>query len=174
MDLGSGPGTFLNEFLTRFPTAQGIWVDASDAMLGPAQELLARHGDRVSYVLGDVAKLSTLDVPDDCDVVTNSRVAHHFDPTGLTDFYRQVHGCLRTGGWLATLDHILPPGEWNTRYRTVIKEFAGSNAGKPTHPHYFPFPTPEGHMRSFADAGFVETDLAWRAMYTCLFLGRAG
>jgi SAM-dependent methyltransferase len=174
MDLGSGPGTFLNEFLTRFPRAQGVWVDASDSMLGRAQELLAPHGDRVDYVVGDIATLRDLDLPDGCDVVTNSRVAHHFDPAGLTDFYRQIRARLRPGGWLVTLDHILPPGDWDARYRRVIKEFAGPNAGEPTHPHYFPYPTPEGHLRSFADAGFVDTDLAWRAMYTCLFLGRAG
>jgi SAM-dependent methyltransferase len=143
-------------------------------MRDKARTLLEPYGDRVTYVVGDVAALAELDVPDDCDVVTNSRVAHHFDPEGLTAFYAQVRQRLAPNGWLATLDHIRPSDDWDRRFRAVIPEFAGPGAGQPTHPHYFPFPTVEGHFRSFADAGFVDVEMPWRAMYTCLFLGRAG
>ena len=71
-----------------------------------------------------------------------------------------------------TLDHILPPGDWDRRYREVLPIFAGPNAGKPTHPHYFPFPTMTDHLSAMADAGLTDCDLAWRTFYTCLFLGR--
>ncbi|MCU1666301.1 MAG: hypothetical protein JWR58_6366, partial [Pseudonocardia sp.] len=75
------------------------------------------------------------------------------------------------GGWLVTLDHIRPTDEWDSRFRTVLPAFAGSNAGKPTHPHYFPFPTVDDHLAALTAAGFDEVEMPWRAFYTCLFVG---
>jgi SAM-dependent methyltransferase len=172
MDLGSGPGTFLKVLLDRFPEARGVWVDSSPAMRQQATDVLRPVADRVSFVVGDVSDLAGLDVPHDCDVITNSRVAHHFDPAGLVRFYRQAAERLAAGGWVATLDHVLPGGTWDARLRAVLPEFAGPNAGKPTHPHYFPYPSVDDHLRSMADAGLDEVQMPWRAFYTCLFLGR--
>jgi SAM-dependent methyltransferase len=171
LDVGSGPGTFLDELLTCFPDAQGIWLDASEDMLESARRTLARHGERVSYVVADAAEFATLDLPAGIDVITNSRVAHHFELSGLRAFYRQAAERLAPGGWLVTLDHIRPTDEWDSRFRTVLPAFAGSNAGKPTHPHYFPFPTVDDHLAALTAAGFDEVEMPWRAFYTCLFVG---
>jgi SAM-dependent methyltransferase len=171
-DLGSGPGTVLAEYLTTFPDATGHWVDASPDMLEQARANLARFGGRVTFTIGDISELDKVDLPGDLDVITNSRVAHHFNPTDLTRFYAAAREHLTPQGWLVTLDHIRPEELWDKRFRTLLPTFAGPGAGKPTHPHYFPVPTIEEHLTSFADAGFGEFEMPWRAFYTCLFVGK--
>jgi SAM-dependent methyltransferase len=172
VDVGSGPGTFLATLLQTYPDARGVWIDASPGMQEQAEQRLAPFVGRVEYVVADAAHLAGIDAARDADVVLNSRVAHHFDHDGLVAFYLAAADVLRPNGWLVTLDHILPPGEWDRRYREVLPLFAGSNAGKPTHPHYFPFPSMTDHLSAMADAGLTDCDLAWRTFYTCLFLGR--
>lgn len=127
VDLGSGPGTYLAEMLSRYPSARGIWLDASAEVRDEAQARLGEYGDRVTYIVGDVG------LPADVDVITNSRVAHHFELAGLTRFYRAGFAALAPGGWMATLDHIRPTDKWNARLGGVLPIFAGRNAGKPTH-----------------------------------------
>lgn len=171
-DLGSGPGTVLKELLTMYPQARGYWVDASPDMLNEAKGNLREFDDRVSYVVADISELSKVDLPKDIDVVSNSRVAHHFDPVGLARFYGAARDILSPGGWLITLDHIRPTTEWDSRLREILPLFAGPNAGKPTHPHYFPYPTVAEHFAALADAGFTDVEMPWRAFYTCLFTAR--
>jgi SAM-dependent methyltransferase len=172
VDVGSGPGTFLNELLTQYPQARGVWLDASPEMLETAKSRLARHGDRVRYIVGDMNELASLDLPAGVDVLTNSRVAHHFQLPELRAFYAAGYGLLAPGGWLVTLDHIRPSEFWNASLRTVLPLFAGPNAGKPTHAHYYPFPTPEEHLECLRAGGFDNVDMPWRAFYTCLFMGQ--
>ncbi|MBB5788246.1 class I SAM-dependent methyltransferase [Jiangella mangrovi] len=172
VDVGSGPGTFLAALLEAYPEARGVWIDASPDMKERAAETLAPYAGRVEYVVGDAAELSTMEPARNADVVLNSRVAHHFDRPGLEAFYRDAAGLLVPGGWLVTLDHILPPGDWDRRYRDVLPIFAGPNAGKPSHPHYFPFPSMTDHLDALAGAGLTDADLAWRAFYTCLYVAR--
>ncbi|GFG50104.1 hypothetical protein CQY20_04260 [Mycolicibacterium agri] len=172
VDVGSGPGTFLATVLTAYPDARGVWVDASPGMREEAENRLGPFSDRVTFIVEDAMNLPTIDVARDADVVLNSRVAHHFDHDGLVAFYCAAASLLKPDGWLVTLDHILPPGDWDQRYRRVLPLFAGPNAGKPTHPHYFPFPTMNDHLAAMSAAGLVDNDVAWRAFYTCLVMGR--
>jgi len=171
LDVGSGPGAFLDELLTRYPDARGIWLDASQEMLAQARTKLASHGERVSYVVGEIAEFAELGLPTGIDVITNSRVAHHLQHAELVAFYREARSLLAPGGWLATLDHIRPTDEWNARFRTLLPEFAGPTAGKPTHPHFFPFPTVDEHIDAMKAASFDEVEMPWRAFYTCLITG---
>lgn len=173
VDVGSGPGTFLATVLQAYPDARGVWIDASPGMQEQAEQLLAPFADRVDYVVEDAARLATIEVAHGADVVLNSRVAHHFDHDGLVAFYAAAAQVLKPEGWLVTLDHILPPGDWDRRYRDILPVFAGPNAGKPTHPHYFPFPSMNDHLSAMTDTGLADCDLVWRTFYTCLFLGRA-
>lgn len=172
VDVGSGPGAFLATVLAAYPDARGVWIDASPGMREQAEERLGAFAGRVDYVVADAARLTDIDAAHGADVVLNSRVAHHFDGQGLIDFYAAAAAVLEPDGWLVTLDHVLPPGDWDRRYRDVLPVFAGPNAGKPTHPHYFPFPSVEAHLSAMTDVGLVDNDLAWRMFYTCLFLGR--
>jgi SAM-dependent methyltransferase len=172
VDVGSGPGTFLAAVLSAYPDARGVWIDASPGMKEQAEQQLEPFAGRVTYVVEDAARLDQIDVAHGADVVLNSRVAHHFDHNGLIAFYTAAAQLLTPQGWVVTLDHILPPGDWDRRYRVILPIFAGSNAGKPTHPHYFPFPSMTDHLSAMTDAGLADCDLAWRTFYTCLFVGR--
>jgi SAM-dependent methyltransferase len=117
VDVGSGPGAVLSVFLERFPSARGIWTDASEAMLGLARERLAPFGDRVEYRIVDMTDLAGAGLPPGADVITTSRAAHHLDREGLFAFYAQAAALLKPGGWLVNLDHIGPDDVWDQRRR---------------------------------------------------------
>jgi SAM-dependent methyltransferase len=172
VDLGSGQGTYLDWFLRAFPSARGTWVDANGAMENLARERLAALGDRVDYVLADIERLDELDLGA-ADVITTSRVLHHFSAESLRRVYRVAHELLRPGGFLFNLDHVGAPGEWDARYRRIRDRFTGARRRelKP-HRHDYPLPGPEEHLRWIADAGFETPDVAWRTFYTVLLVAR--
>ena len=44
--------------LQEFPSARGIWTDASEATLGLARDRLAEFGDRVEFRIADMTDLA--------------------------------------------------------------------------------------------------------------------
>jgi SAM-dependent methyltransferase len=174
VDIGSGPGDFLAIMLEKFPQARGVWTDVSEAMFDMARERLAGFGDRVDYHLVDMTDLAGGGVPENADVITTSRAAHHLDRDGLFDFYAQAAGRLAPGGWLVNLDHIGPagPGEvWDKRLRAARKQFGVVQSGTKHH-HNYPLTSVDDHLRALAAAGFTDVEMPWRAFFTCLFMGR--
>jgi SAM-dependent methyltransferase len=176
VDVAGGPGTFLSVLLDRFPEARGVWLDASPTMLDRARADLGRFGDRVDFLIGDMGSLRAAGVPAGADVIATSRAAHHLDRAELHAFYKEAAGLLSGGGWLVNLDHIAPDDEvWDRRYRTVRKAFTPPRpAGAPGgHHHDGPLPRVADHLDGYRAAGVTEADVAWRAFYSCLFVGRA-
>lgn len=172
VDLGSGPGAYLEAFLEALPGCSGIWLDASEAMLQQARERLERFGDRVDFRLGDMADLPAAKLPDGVDAVITSRALHHLKGERLAGFYREVAGHLAPGGWLANLDHTGPVDVWDRRFRAIRKAFIGPDNDQGKHPHDFPFSSVREHLDALAGAGLVDTEVAWKAFYTCLFVAR--
>lgn len=183
IDVGSGPGAVLEIFLSRFPRAKGIWTDASCAMLDLAQEKLAPFGDRVEFRIADMTDLDGAGLPDEADVVTTSRAAHHLDRDGLISFHLAAARRLAPGGWLVNLDHIGPASQagppatagfddvWDRRLRAARKEFGVTSDGQKHH-HNYPLTSVQDHLDAFAAAGIADVEVPWRAFYTCLFMGR--
>jgi SAM-dependent methyltransferase len=174
VDIGAGPGDFMAVMLEQFPGARGVWTDASEPMLALARERLAPFGDRVTFELVDMTALDGSPIPSGVDVITTSRAAHHLDAAGLADFYTAAAARLAPGGWLVNLDHIGPagPGDtWDKRLRTARKQFGAPSNG-PKHHHNYPLTSVEDHLRALATAGFTDVEIAWRAFFTCLFMGR--
>ena len=180
VDVGSGPGDFLAVMLQEFPSARGIWTDASEATLGLARDRLAEFGDRVEFRIADMTDLAGAAAGTDAggfpsaDVITTSRAVHHLDRAGLFGFYQQAASLLNPGGWLINLDHIGPagPGDvWDKRLRAARKQF-GVVPGGPQHRHTYPLTSVGDHLQAFAAAGFCDVEVAWRAFFTCLFMGR--
>lgn len=169
-DIASGPGALLETFLDEYPNTRGLWYDASPAMLEEATERLARFGDRVEFHLADMTDLS--DLPAEVDVVCSSRAAHHLDRAGLHDFYRDAAAHLAPGGWLVNLDHVGPPEQWDQRLRAIRPRFTRGREG-PKHHHNYPLTSVEDHISAYTAAGITDVEIAWRAFYTCLFVGRA-
>jgi SAM-dependent methyltransferase len=172
LDVASGPGAFLGVFLERFPSARGIWTDVSDAMLGLAKSNLAKFGDRVEYRVVDMTDLAGSGLPGGVDVVTTSRAAHHLNREELFSFYAQAASLLAPGGWLVNLDHTGPDEVWNTRLRTVRKDFVPPKGEETKHHHNYPLTSVSDHLEGFAAAGLDDHEMVWRAFFTCLFMGR--
>jgi SAM-dependent methyltransferase len=183
VDVGAGPGAVLAVFLEQFPSARGIWTDASEAMLGLAKERLAPFGDRVEYRITDMTDLGRAGLPAVVDVITTSRAAHHLDRAGLLAFYPDAAARLAPGGWLVNLDHIGPASQagppaaagfddvWDQRLRAARTKFGVSPDG-PKHHHNYPLTSLGDHLDAFAAAGITDVEVPWRAFYTCLFMGR--
>jgi trans-aconitate methyltransferase len=172
VDIGSGPGAFLEVFLDAFPAARGVWTDGSAAMRELATGPLTRFGDRIDYHITEMTDLSGIGQPHTADVVLTSRASHHLDPDGLATFYAAVAGRLRTGGWIVNLDHIGPTDDWNRRYRAVRGQFTGRRRNGEGHQHRFPPPSVDQHLRALTGAGFEDVDIAWKAFGTVLLMGR--
>lgn len=183
IDVAAGPGAVLEIFLEQFPSARGIWTDASEAMLGLGKERLAPFGDRVEYRIADMTDLDRAGLPSQADVITTSRAAHHLDRDGLIAFYTEAAQRLAPGGWLVNLDHIGPASQagppaaaglddvWDQRLRAARKRFGVSPDG-PKHHHNYPLTSLSDHLDAFAAAGITDVEVPWRAFYTCLFMGR--
>ena len=172
VDLGSGHGPYLELFLRAFPQARGTWVDANDAMRELARERLAEFGDRVRYVLADVERIDEAGLAE-ADVITTSRVLHHFSPESLQRVYRDVFAALAPGGFFFNLDHVGAPGEWDKRYRRIRDQFTGPRRRElRPHRHDYPLPSADDHLEWLAAAGFEVPDVAWRTFYTVLLAAR--
>lgn len=175
VDVASGAGAFLSVLLDAFPEARGVWTDASPAMLEQARERLGRFGERVEFLLADMAELRAAGVPGDADVLCTSRASHHLDRTELHGFYQEAAGLLRPGGWLVNLDHVGPDEDvWDRRYRAVRTRFTGPASARTAHHHRYPLPSVADHLDGYRAAGLTDADVAWKAFYSCLFVGRKG
>jgi trans-aconitate methyltransferase len=174
LDIGSGPGAYLDVLLTELPTARGIWTDSSEPMLELARTSLAGYGDRVTYQLVDMRALAATELPA-VDLVVSSRAAHHLSRPHLVAFYRACAEKLAPGGWLANLDHTEPTPSWNARYKAVRRRARvepKTDAGLPAHRHDQPRPTIAENLEALGEAGFLEAELVWKAYHTCLFMAR--
>lgn len=171
-DVASGPGTFLAVLLDAFPEARGVWLDVSETMLGQARTELARFGDRVEFRLGDMGAPRAAGLPNGIDVLTTSRAAHHLDRAALHAFYQEAAGLLSEEGWLVNLDHIGPEDVWDRRYRAVRRKYYAPRQPAAQHHHNYPLTSVADHLDGYRAAGLSEVDIAWRAFFTCLFIGR--
>lgn len=172
VDLGSGPGSYLETFLRAFPEAKGTWVDSSAAMLELARTQLADYGDRITYVQHDVEELSSAEI-EPAQVVTSARALHHFSPESLARVYRYAFDLVTPGGFFFNLDHVGAPGDWEQVYRRVRGQFFGERKKKlAPHRHDYSLALASQHAQWAVDAGFADADIPWRTFYTALIAGR--
>jgi SAM-dependent methyltransferase len=172
IDLGAGPGAYLERFLQAFPQARGTWVDSSEAMLELAQQQLAPLGDRVTYVVHDVERLGEAAI-DPGQVVASSRALHHFSPESLAGVYRAAFDLVTPGGFVLNLDHVGGPGDWEQVYRRVRKQFTGDRKRAiAAHRQDYPLAPADAHAGWMRDAGFADPDVPWKTFYTALVVAR--
>src|SRR5436190_23922288 len=77
VDLGAGPGAYLELLLEHFPSARGTWNDSSQPMEELARERLARRAARVESVVAGPEPPTQLRTHR-ADVVLSSRALHPF------------------------------------------------------------------------------------------------
>jgi SAM-dependent methyltransferase len=171
IDVGSGPGTFLERFLAVLPDARGVWSDVSPTMAALAREQLAPYAPRVDFHLMDIADLHGL--PSGADVITSSRASHHLSVAELRTFYAGVHARLAPGGWVVNLDHTYSvSAQWEQRLRAARTALIPPVPGRQGHHHTAVPPTAADHLDAMRAAGFTDLDMPWRAFPTCLFMAR--
>lgn len=169
VDVGAGPGSFLRVLLETFPSASGVWIDASEAMLERAMTDLADLAPRVQFQVGDLREADRL--PLRGDVIVSSRAVHHFRPEAIRDFYEAAYRSLPPGGFLFNLDHFGTP--LRQTYKRVKPGFVPRSGGSAeAHDHDAPPQPIEDHLAWLRDAGFVEADVPWRLFWTALVVGR--
>jgi tRNA (cmo5U34)-methyltransferase len=109
VNVGSGPGTFDELVLRRYPRARAILVDLSPLMLERASQLLATSADRASYVQAD---LSTRDwsaplVDQDIHAVVSCIAIHNLrDAALIRRVYADSYQLLAEGGIFLNLDYV--------------------------------------------------------------------
>jgi SAM-dependent methyltransferase len=170
LDVGSGPGAFLDAVLGRLPAAKGIWSDVSDAMQGIAQERLSRYGGRVEFRVLDVADLALVGPPGSLDAVVTSRLSHHLAPGELATFYADATALLGRFGWIANLDHVRLEDPWATRLAEARADLVPPNPSP--HRHDRPHPTLEDHLEALDRLGGLDVAVPWRAYSTVLVVAR--
>src|SRR5437763_555660 len=164
VDLGSGEGPYLADFLRTFEHARGTWFDSSEPMLERAREALAEFGDRVTFVIAPAEQLGAAGV-ERADVVVSSRALHHLIPDELARAYRDVHELLNPSGWFFNLDHVGAAGDWEQRYRRIRDQFTGKRR-EALQPHREdePLQAVSDHVRYLEQAGFSAVDVPWRML----------
>jgi ubiquinone/menaquinone biosynthesis C-methylase UbiE len=172
VDLGSGHGPYLAEWLDTFPNARGTWVDVSAPMQDEAREQLARFGNRVTYVLTDVEELASAGIAP-ASVVCSSRALHHLSPEALAEVYRVVGEIVEPGGFVFNLDHVGATGDLEQAYRRIRGRFTGERKKelKP-HRHDYPLARADQHAAWMEAGGFEHADIPWRMLYTALISAR--
>jgi len=172
VDLGSGHGPYLADFLDAFPHARGTWVDSSPPMQDEARKQLARFGDRITYVLTDVQELDAGAVGP-ASVVCSSRALHHLSAESLAALYGVVGEIVEPGGFVFNLDHVGAPGELEQAYRRVRGRFTGERKKRlKPHRHDYPLALAEQHAAWMEGGGFEHADVPWRMLYTALIAAR--
>jgi SAM-dependent methyltransferase len=171
IDIGSGPGAFLERFLSALPGAQGVWSDVSLAMTEFARKQLEPYAPRVTFQIVDMSDLSKL--PSGADVISSSRASHHLSVAELREFYAGAYSRLAPGGWLVNLDHTYSvSAEWERRLRAARTSLIPRSPTAGGHHHTATPPTINDHLEALAAAGFSDVDMPWRAFPTCLFMAR--
>jgi demethylmenaquinone methyltransferase/2-methoxy-6-polyprenyl-1,4-benzoquinol methylase len=115
LDVCSGTGDLLIEFLRRDPARRGVGVDLSSGMLVRGAAKLRRHGlqDRAQMAAGDAERLPVATAS--VDAVT---VAFGIRNVGEPLFaLREMRRVLRPGGRALVLEFSMPPGTLGAAYR---------------------------------------------------------
>src|SRR5262249_47015362 len=106
LELGVGTGETAQRVLARHPDASWTAIDANDAMLSRACEVLA-EAELIKSRLEDPLPAGPF------DLVISALAVHHLDGAGKRDRFRRVHEAVKEGGSVVLGDVIVPedPGD---------------------------------------------------------------
>jgi tRNA (cmo5U34)-methyltransferase len=175
IDLGAGAGHLDVVLLEHFGRARATILDGSPAMLAGARNRLARFGDRVEFVQGNLATpewIAGVQGPFDAAVST---IALHnlWEPRRLRQLYAEVHELLGEGGLFLNLDYVratrpalAPLAAWAAKDPDAGFDTARGGAGFPG--------TVEEQLGWLREAGFAGADCPWKEFSVALMLGVRG
>lgn len=117
LDLGCGEGVLLETVLNRWPEAQGVGLDGSEAMLQRAGERFAsRPTGSVTFVLADFNTPEWRErLPfQEFDAIVSGFAIHHSEDERKRALYTEIFDLLRPGGVFVNVEHVAsatPRGE---------------------------------------------------------------
>ena len=108
LDLGCGDGILGRFLLQNFPSASGVFVDFSDAMLEAARSSL---GDNQNAVLlkADFSSpewLGSITSHRPFDIVVSGFAIHHQPDERKRELYSEIYSLLSPGGVFLNLEHV--------------------------------------------------------------------
>jgi len=107
VDLGGGPGTYLLEFLRRWPAARGAIYDLP-ATLEVAREIIAQRApDLSSRIDLRTVDYNAAELPGPVDVIFMSNIIHSEDEAANTALMGKCFRALRSRGMLVIKDHVM-------------------------------------------------------------------
>ncbi len=122
VDLGGGSGRLAEKFLARFPRAQAVVIDQSEAFLEIAARRLAPFDGRgtcqVARLQDDWAEL--LQRP--AEAIVSMSAIHHLSPAEKRQVYAQAHAALQPLGMLLNGDEIRDPDD--AKYLAALEKWA--------------------------------------------------
>ncbi|NJP20133.1 MAG: methyltransferase domain-containing protein [Hydrococcus sp. CRU_1_1] len=109
IDLGCGNGILGKSILQQYPTAKGIFIDISEAMLQAAQDSLTSEEERVRFILQDFGKkewVNSVIQESTFDVIVSGFAIHHLPDTRKKELYQEIYQLLKPGGVFLNLEHV--------------------------------------------------------------------
>lgn len=110
LDIGSGTGFFVGEWLRAFTRATAVALDGAEAMMGVASERLGADAARVDFRTGDFRELSALTGDGGpYDVVISMYALHHLDRHEKTAVVNDATLLMQPSAWFVNADLIVGP-----------------------------------------------------------------
>ena len=114
-DLGCGSGILASAILSRYPTAFGLLLDLSDAMIREAETKFRDHSANLRFVVANLSEkdwLRFIESHAPYDVVVSGYAIHHLTDEKKRELYRELFGLLAPGGLFINTEHVSSSSSW--------------------------------------------------------------
>ena len=141
LDLGCGDGILGTAILDEYPSARGVFVDFSEAMLEQAREQFKDYaGDLVfeNIDYGDPTWVSRIQDHAPFDAIVTGYSIHHQPDDRKYSVYQEMFSLLKPGGWFINIEHVSSASQLNidlfeNHYVSARYAIEKSNGGKRTY-----------------------------------------
>lgn len=118
LDLGGGPGKYLEKFCEAYPKMQITLFDQNDTILAAKSYLEGtRYYKNMKFIGGDFLQN---DIGEDYDIIFSSNVIHIFGPEDLQAIFNKCYNALKTGGRLLIKDFFLNDDHKGPEFTTLF------------------------------------------------------
>ncbi|WP_216317831.1 class I SAM-dependent methyltransferase [Deinococcus aestuarii] len=160
LDLGCGDGRLLALVRSRFEQAEGVALDASEAMLEAAR---ARFAGQVGVTAAHHDLNDPLPDLGTFDAVVSGFAIHHLPDERKRTLYREVRARLAPGGVFLNLEHV---ASVNEREHARFLALLGGKEDQSN--RLAPAWTQVEWLR---EVGFMQADVAWKWLELVLLVG---
>ena len=110
LDIGIGSGFFTWKLLYKYPKAEVIGIDGSEAMIQLAKKRLEGFSSHVQYLTARFVDIESQVTSDpEFDVVISAYALHHLDSFAKEQILKSAVSRLKVGGWFLNADIVISP-----------------------------------------------------------------